>query len=125
MIIVNYLALITFTALFEYYRYTGIWDMVSIISVVAGLMVFVLSFYYAYGRTGSWKQVHIPFSKLDEREAGMAYESLRIAYAIFSVVVLLAMMAFALSGLQVGIVAFVSLLLLAHILPASVISWQE
>lgn len=125
LIILNYAAMICFVALFEYYRSTGIWSLVSISAVCAALLVFILSFYVAYGRSGSWKLIHIPFKKLDEREAGIVYESLRIAYAAFSVIALIALLVYALGEFKLSIMVFAFFLLLAHILPASVISWRN
>ena len=123
-VIINYSSLILAVSLFEYYRYVEMWNYVSITAVSAALFVFIISFYLAYGRTGAWKQVHIPFAKLDEREAGIIYEALRISYSVFAIVALLIMLISAVLTMSVSIIIFAAMLLIAHILPASIIVWR-
>jgi heme/copper-type cytochrome/quinol oxidase subunit 2 len=83
----------------------------------------LLSLVNLYVRTGLWTFVHRPIGKLDERELMQGNTTLRIAYSIFSMVVLLFLLAVAVFGFEVDIVMVVVLLLLAHILPASIIAW--
>ena len=88
-------------------------------------MVWLVSFILTYIRTKAWKQVHRSFKTLDEREAGQIYESLRVAYGIFTVIALVVLFVYSLTELQVSIVIFASLLYLAHVLPASLIVWKK
>ena len=123
-VIINYLSLISTVAIFEYYRAMGDWDYLFVAAISAVLIVFIISFYLAYGRTGAWKQVHIPFKKLDEREAGIIYEALRISYGAFGIIALSIMLISAVVTMSVSIVIFAAMLLIAHILPASIIVWK-
>ena len=125
IIILNYLSLIISLILFEYFREAGAWDLLSVSAIAGSILVFIISFYYAYGKSGAWKQAHRPFSRLDEREAGIAYEALRIAYAVFSVTILIALLLYAISGMAVSMIIFASFLLLAHLIPASVLVWGK
>jgi hypothetical protein len=125
MVIINYLSFLTFVVLFEYFRNYEAWNLLSSSAIGASFLVFVISFYSAYGKTGAWKQAHRPFSRMDEREAGIAYESLRIAYAVFSVIVLTVLLVYALGKFPVSIIVFAGLLLMAHLLPASILVWRK
>ena len=51
--------------------------------------------------------------------------SLRYAYSIFTVVVLALLLSLALTNTPIDVVLVASLILFAHILPASVIAWTE
>jgi hypothetical protein len=125
IIIINYLSLIISLILFEYFRESGAWDLLSVSAISGSMLVFIISFYYAYGKSGAWKQAHRPFSRLDEREAGIAYESLRIAYAVFSVIILIALLVYAIGGFTVSMIVFAGFLLLAHLIPASILFWSK
>jgi hypothetical protein len=125
IVIINYLSLLTFVVLFEYFRSNAAWNLLSYSAAGASFLVFIISFYAAYGKSGAWKQAHKSFSSLDEREAGIAYESLRIAYAVFSVIVLTIILVYALGEFAVSIIVFASLLLMAHLLPASILVWRK
>ncbi len=119
----NYLSLAAIVFLFEFYKDSG-FPVLAILAISGAIMVWLISFILTYIRTEAWKQVHRSFKKLDEREAGQIYESLRVAYSIFTVIALAVLFAFSLTELQVSIIVFVSLLYLAHVLPASFIVWK-
>lgn len=120
----NYLSLAAIVFLFEFYKDTG-WPDLAILAISGALMVWLISFILTYIRTRAWKQVHRSFKKLDEREAGQIYESLRVAYGIFTVIALLVLLAYSLTEMQISIIIFASLLYLAHVLPASFIVWKK
>lgn len=119
----NYLSLAAIVFLFEFYKDSG-FPVLAILAISGAILVWLISFILTYIRTRAWKQVHRSFKKLDEREAGQIYESLRVAYSIFTVIALAVLFAFSLTELQVSIIVFVSLLYLAHVLPASFIVWK-
>lgn len=123
-LIINFLSLISTVVLFEYYRYIDDWNLLPIIAVSSALFVFLISFYLVYGRTGAWRQTHRPFSKLDEREAGVIYESLRIAYSVFAILSLSILLVYAVGLWPVSIILFAAMLIIAHIMPASVMLWK-
>lgn len=120
----NYISLATIVFLFEFYKDSG-FPVLAILAISGAILVWLISFILTYIRTQAWKQVHRSFKKLDEREAGQIYESLRIAYSIFTVIALAVLFAYSLTELQVSIIIFASLLYLAHVLPASFIVWKK
>ncbi len=87
--------------------------------------IFLVSFIVTFIKTGLWGFIHKPLKKLDEREIAVTSKSLRYAYSIFAVVVLFILLSIATTNLQVDVVLVASLILFAHILPASVIAWTE
>ncbi len=120
----NYLSLAAIVFLFEFYKDSG-FPVLAILAISGAILVWLISFILTYIRTQAWKQVHRSFKKLDEREAGQIYESLRVAYGIFTVIALAVLFVYSLTELQVSIIVFVSLLYLAHVLPASFIVWEK
>ncbi len=69
---------------------------------------------------------HASFKKLDEREMQVVFKATSISYSLFVIVTLVIIYIFILSGLgQIDAVLAVSLLYIAHILPASIIAWNE
>ncbi len=120
----NYISLAAIVFLFEFYKDSG-FPVLAILAISGAILIWLISFILTYIRTQAWKQVHRSFKKLDEREAGQIYESLRIAYSIFTVIALAVLFAYSLTELQVSIIIFASLLYLAHVLPASFIVWKK
>lgn len=120
----NYFSLAAIVVIFELLKDSGC-PVLTISAISGALMVWLVSFILTYIRTQAWKQVHRSFKTLDEREAGQAYESLRVAYGIFTVIVLAILLLYSVSELRVSIVIFASLLYLAHVLPASFIVWKK
>jgi flagellar biosynthesis protein FlhB len=94
------------------------WPIISVLSFLGA--VFVISFYFAYYKTGSWKFVHTPLEKLDERELKIAGSTSRISYAVFTVVALLVMLVLSLTELQINVVFTAVFIYFAHILPATI-----
>ena len=124
-VIVNYLTLVVFLILFFVVRNTG-WDWKLVAGAVVSLIIFVWTFIVIHPKTGLWKLVHMRFDKLDEREALVNYEALRLSYGIFAVICLLII--FINSAVERGnihVLIAASLLYIAHTLPSSIIAWKE
>ena len=85
----------------------------------------MISLVVTYVKTGLWKFTHKSLDKLDEREVLLTSKSLRYAYSIFTIIVLGLLLSFSVIERQINIVLVVSLILVAHILPASVIAWTQ
>jgi hypothetical protein len=120
----NYISLAAIVFIFEFYKESGR-PVLVILAISGPLMVWLISFILTYIRTRAWKQVHRSFKKLDEREAGQIYESLRKAYGVFTVIALAVLLAYSVTEMQISIIIFASLLYLAHVLPASFIVWEK
>ncbi|MFC2100825.1 hypothetical protein ACFLRZ_03245 [Bacteroidota bacterium] len=123
-VILAFLSLISIVLIFEYSKMNG-WTNVFTMIELALLILLVISFYLSFIKTGLWKFTHKPIKKLDEREIALISKSLRYGYAIFSVAVLCLLLFLALSSTTVSIVMATSLILFAHLIPASIISWTE
>ena len=98
---------------------------IFITTEIIAFIIFLISFSLTYLKTGLWRFTHKPLKKLDERELALTSKSLRYAYVIFTVIVLVLLLSLAIFSAKIDIVLVVSLILLAHLLPASVIAWTE
>ena len=129
MVVINYIATLLVLVLF-YIGDRNDWEVNWLIGAIAALAAVIITFIPVYGRTGLWKFVHTRADNLDEREVLVTYESLRHAYAVFSVITLIFIQVSALTGFgkdwvgdSTGQVVFWWFFYLAHTLPASVIAW--
>lgn len=123
-VILTYISLLSIVLIFEYCnirKWTNILITIEIISIV----VLLFSFVFTYLKTGLWRFIHKPLKKLDEREIVLTSKSLRYAYGIFTVIILFLLLSFEIINMSLNIVIIVSLILFAHILPASILAWTE
>jgi len=124
-VLVNYFSIIVILALFYVVR-LGLLKTVFIAFEIIPLIAAVLSFRYAFLKTDIWKMTHASYKKLDEREIQVVFKATSISYSLFVIVTLVIIYIFILSGMgQIDAVLAVSLLYIAHILPASIIAWNE
>ena len=124
-VLINYFSIIVILALFYIVR-LGILKTVFIAFEIIPLIATVLSFRHAFVKTDLWKMTHASYKKLDEREIQVVFKATSISYSLFAIATLVIIYIFILSGLgQIDAVLAVSLLYVAHILPASVIAWSE
>lgn len=90
------------------------------------VLVLVISFAYVYVRTGLWAFTHKKSERLDERELQLVTQSIRVSYSIFTVTVILLIYLFVVFGLgPLDAIIAAMLLYLAHILPTSILAWNE
>ncbi len=130
-VLVNYGALILLLVMFYLGARSGFNPTLWAVGGFAVILL-VLSFVKVYARTRLWRFVHTNASKLDEREMGVTYESLRVSYGAFAVVCLAIFLVSELArerflgGFEVSLMPIiVALIYLAHTLPASVVAWTE
>lgn len=97
--------------------FTGIEIMLS--------LIFIFTFIWTYIKSGLWTFTHKKIEKLDEREIILNDNALRAAYTIFSILVLALLLFYSTQEIIPGIVSSVALILIAHILPASIIIWKR
>ena len=100
-------------------------DSIIIAIVIIPIIIFIVSFIATFIRTGLWVFVHKPLKKLDEREVILTSKSLRYAYGIFTVLTLILLLSLAITHTPIDVVLVASLILIAHLLPASYIAWTE
>ena len=123
-VIFTLLSLCSMVLIFEYFKIEQR-DSIYIATEVIPITIFLVSFIMTFIRTGLWRFIHKPLKKLDEREITLTSKSLRYAYGIFTVVTLTILLTFAVTHTQIDVVLVASLILFAHILPASYIAWTE
>ncbi|OPX24645.1 MAG: hypothetical protein B1H05_04800 [Candidatus Cloacimonas sp. 4484_140] len=124
-VLINYASMIIILVLFYIVR-MGILKTVFLAFEVIPLIAVILSFRHAFVKTGIWKMTHASFKKLDEREVQVVFKATSISYSLFAIAILVIIYIFILSGLgQIDALLAVSLLYFAHILPASIIAWNE
>jgi hypothetical protein len=123
-VVVTFFSLFGIVSIFEY-GISGQWnDILKIIEIIL-IVIFIISFGFTFLKTGLWKFTHKPLEKLDEREIALISKSLRYAYVIFTIFLLLLLLSFSIFGKPLSIVLVASLIIFAHLLPASVIAWTE
>ena len=123
-VIFTLLSLISMVLIYEYCKIYQR-DSIIIAIVIIPIIIFIVSFIVTFVRTGLWVFVHKPIKKLDEREVVITSKSLRYAYGIFTVVTLILLLSLAITHTPIDVVLVASLILFAHLLPASYIAWTE
>jgi len=123
-VLFTYLSLLTILMVFEYAREDGVSLFLKVIEAIS-ILIFIISFIITYVKTGLWRFTHKPIRELDEREIILLSKSLRYSYTSFTILVLLLLMSFTLTNASVDMVLVVSLIIFAHLLPASIIAWTE
>lgn len=125
---VNHAGVVVFLAAFHAGLSSG-WGAVTTALAVVGAAAAVWSFVDVHVGTGLWRFVHAPHERLDEREVQVARDSLRHAYAIFTVVALAAMLLVAVFNVRgfgrLGVLVPAAMIYFAHTLPSSVLAWTE
>ena len=123
-VIITFLSLFGIVSIFEY----GIsqqWNGILKVAEFTLLLVFIISLVFTYLKTGLWKFTHKSLAELDEREIALTSKSLRYAYSIFTIFLLMLLFSYSIFDYRLSIVLVTSLILFAHLLPASVIAWTD
>lgn len=123
-ILLTLLSLAGLAFIFEYTKTAG-WSSAFTIIEVIFIAILLLSFVMGYVITGLWVFSHRSLNQLDEREVMIIGQSLRISYSIFTVFVLCFLMFVALTERSMTMVSVVSLIIFAHLLPASIVGWTR
>jgi len=128
-VVVNFASLLLFLIIY----YAGMnlgWNAALLaIGVIVALAIALVSFVVVHISTGLWELGHSHIDKLDERQRQVTHEALRHAYATFTVIALAIIGFNAVAGSHghyiFDVVLPVSLIYVAHALPASIIAWRE
>ena len=124
-ILLNYLSLIGGVTLFYAVKIYH-WPLSFLLLEIVIFAVLLFSLFKAFIITKFWKMVHTSSKNLDEREMQVVLNAVRYAYAIFAIICLLLIYAFAIAEKQpIDVVLAGGLLYLAHTLPAAIIGWKE
>ena len=123
-VILTILSLCAMVIIFEYCKIKRSPNLLIATEIIP-FIIFLVSFVLTYLKTGLWQFTHKALKKLDEREIALTSKSLRYAYGIFTVVILILLLSLAITDTPIDVVLVVSLILFAHILPASIIARTE
>lgn len=125
-VVINYLSLIMLIILYRLGHFKG-WSVLIVVSLIVVFITLQFSFSRLHKKTGLWKLVHTSVKELDEREIQITHEALRYSYSIFVITCLLIIFIFSILEIDliIDVISGVTLLYLAHTLPASVIAWAE
>jgi hypothetical protein len=119
------LSLVALLMVFEVSYRTAGWNVTMNTLIAANGLIFLFSFIMGYVRSGAWRLSHKSIEMLDEREMIVSSAVMRIAYAVFTVLVLAVLLAFAILEWKLDVVFVATLILFAHLLPASLIAWKK
>ena len=100
-------------------------DTLVLIAQGMSLATLLITYYAAFWHTGLWKYTHRKVDQLDERELAENDRALRFAYSSFTVLVLALLLIYVLADISLTIIPVVSLIYLAHILPAVYLGWRN
>ena len=118
--LMNYLSLILIVITFQYLKDVE-WTWVFVVLEVFFIVLFAISLYYSYIKTGTWSFVHRSLEKLDERELKIVGKASRLSYAVFTIIALLIMMVLSVTEWRINMVFTAAMIYFSHILPASIL----
>lgn len=101
------------------------WSTILKFICVSLLVMLFVTYPFGFIITGLWGFTHKSVGELDERELQITGKALRIAYAVFSVIILIVLYLFAVLEIRLSVVLAAGLLLFAHLLPGTVIAFSE
>ncbi len=126
-VMINFIALFLLVFVFELINLDlGLGRVAALILIVIFFITVIASFVYIYGKTGLWKLSHQHIRLLDERQAQVLTNAIRISYSVFVILTLIIIYGYALirKG-PIDVVIAAALIYMAHILPASILAWTE
>ncbi len=123
-VIITFLSLASFIVIFEYATNEH-WNTFLKYAGFISIIIFIISLFFTFIKTGLWKFTHKPLKELDEREIALTSKLLRYAYIIYTISVLILLLLYAIIEMPISIILVVALILYAHILPSAVITWTE
>ncbi|OYT16295.1 MAG: hypothetical protein B7C24_08520 [Bacteroidetes bacterium 4572_77] len=122
LVLINFISLMGLALVFEFAKKSH-WSNALLVVEVLLILLFLVSFVFAFVKTGLWQFTHKSIGALDEREMELTSKSLRYAYGIFTIFLLGMLLLYALFSLPISIVFVVVFLIFAHLLPAMVLAW--
>ena len=123
-VVINYVSLILMLVIFYVIQWLGLNKIFIIIEVIP-LTAIIISFNFAFNKSGLWKLVHKSQKKLDERELQIVHTAIKYSYTLFVIISLVLILLFAVAeGRPIDVLLAASLIYLAHTLPAAVIAFS-
>ncbi len=123
-VVINYVSVILMLVIFNAVHWLGLNKIFLIVEFIP-LIAIIISFNFAFKRSGLWKLVHRSQKKLDERELQLVYKAVKYSYTMFVIISLALILLFAVvEGRPIDMLMATSLIYLAHTLPAAVITFS-
>lgn len=123
-VVINYVSLILMLVIFYVVKLLDC-NKIFLILEILPLIAIIISFNYAYNRSGLWKLVHRSQKKLDERELQIVHRAIKYSYTMFVIISLVLILLFAVAeGRPIDALLAACLIYLAHTLPAAVIAFS-
>jgi len=124
-VIINYLSIILILIIFYLVKFLGINKIYLLIELIP-IALLIMTFKSAFLVTNFWKLTHTSSRKLDERELQIVYKATTFSYTIFTILCLIIIYTFHLTGIgSIDVVLAAALLYFAHTLPAAIIVFTE
>ena len=124
-VIINYLCLAVILIVFYYVKFLAI-QRIYLLSEIIPVIGLIISFKIAFSKSDSWKLAHKSFSMIDEKEMQIVYKAITYSYSIFSILCIALIYIHNLFRFElVDVTLATCLLYFAHMLPASIIAWNE
>ena len=121
----NYFCAVIILIIFYGVKYLGFPKVYLLVEIIPFIGL-IISFKTAFGASNLWKLTHTSFSKLDEREMQIIYKATTYSYSIFTILCIAIIYIVNLLGLAIiDVLVAACLLYIAHILPASIVAWNE
>ena len=123
-VVINFISLILILVIFYAVQWLGL-NRIFIIIEILPLTAIIISFNFAFNKSGLWKLVHKSQKKLDEREMQIVHTAIKYSYTLFVIISLVLILLFAVAeGRPIDVLLVASLIYLAHTLPAAVIAFR-
>ncbi len=123
-VVVNFISLLIILVIFYAVQWLGLNRFFFIIEILP-LTAIIISFNFAFNKSGLWNLVHKSQKKLDERELQIVHTAIKYSYTMFVIISLVLILLFAVAeGKPIDALLAASLIYLAHTLPAAVIAFS-
>ena len=123
-VVINYVSLLLMLVIFYVVKILDCNKIFLLLEIVP-LIAMIISFNFAFNKSGLWKLIHKSQKKLDERELQIVYKAVKYSYTMFVIISLVLIYIFAVAeGRPIDVLLAASLIYLAHTLPATVIAFS-
>ena len=131
-VLINYFFLLVMNVSFHFVHNNR--EMSHLVDVlgITSLGIVAVTFVLGFMKSGLWKLTHTRTAILDERQLQVTHHAISRAYGIFAIVCLVIMLMHAVfyrlvpgADFIITVPLAVSLIYLAHTLPAAILTWTE
>ena len=101
------------------------WDSYFLLSEFFALSIIIWGFIAMYAKTGIWRYTHLAVKRLSDGEKQEMNSVIRKTYTILAILIVVLLFVLAILKLEITAVVAVIFLYLAHILPGSILAWNN